>query len=265
MPANATFVLTAAQLAQTTFTAGTRVSDDLLVNVYDGIDHSEVKEFHVNVPANHAPTATASDVSATRGQVFNASSLFSASDADGDGLQYFFYDNSSDPTSGHFTVNGVAQAPNATFAVSAAQLAQTTFTAGSRLSDDLYVNVYDGNAFSGPQEFHVNVPANHAPTVTAPDHTASSGQTLAASSLFSAADADGDGLLYFFYDNSPSAASGHFEINGVAQPADTTFVASSLQLPQTTFVAGTVGDELYVNVYDGVAFSGPKAFHIDIA
>ena len=152
--------------------------------------------------------------------------MFSANDADGDDLQYFFYDNCADPTSGYFTVNGVVQAPNATFAVSAAQLAQTTFTAGSLLSDDLFVNVYDGNAFSGPQEFHINVPANQAPTVTAHNHTASSGQTLAASSLFSAADADGDSLLYFFYDNNRCRLrAATFEINGVAQPANTTFVA----------------------------------------
>ena len=32
----------------------------------------------------------------------NASSLFSANDADGDSLLYFFYDNSAAPTSGHF-------------------------------------------------------------------------------------------------------------------------------------------------------------------
>jgi len=81
---------------------------------------------------------TASDVSATKGQTISASSLFQASDADGDGLTYFFYDNSADPTSGHFTVNGVVQAAGTTFAVSAAQLAQTTFTAGSFNSDGLH-------------------------------------------------------------------------------------------------------------------------------
>ena len=59
-------------------------------------------------------------------------------------LLYFFYDNSADPASGHFTVNGVVQAANTTFAVNAAQLAQTTFTAGSRVSDDLFVNAWDG-------------------------------------------------------------------------------------------------------------------------
>ena len=61
------------------------------------------------VESNHAPTVAASDRTATRGQVINASSLFSASDADGDHLLYFFYDNSADPASGHFTVGGAVR------------------------------------------------------------------------------------------------------------------------------------------------------------
>ena len=89
------------------------------------------KEFHVNVPANQAPTVTAPDFSATSGQVINASSLFTANDADSDSLLYVFCDNSADPTSGHFTVNGVVQAAGTTFVLTAAQLAQTTFTAGT--------------------------------------------------------------------------------------------------------------------------------------
>ena len=263
--AHTTFAVSAVQLAQTTFTAGSLTSDDLFVNVHDGVAFSGPQEFHVNVPANHAPTATAGDQSASRGQIFNASSLFSANDADGDNLLYFFYDTSADPASGYFTVNGVVRAPNTTFAVNSAQLAQTTFRAGSLTSDDLFVNVYDGNAFSGPQEFHVNVPSNQAPTATVNNQTASPGQTIAASSLFSANDADGDSLLYFFYDNNAAPASGHIEINGVAQAANTTFAVSVAELAQTTFVAGTVPDDLFVNVYDGLAFSGPKAIHIEVA
>ena len=247
--AGTTFAVSAAQLAQTTFTAGTASSDDLFVNVYDGSLFSGPKEFHVNVPANQAPTVTASDFSASKGQVVNASSLFSANDANGDTLLYFFYDNSAAPTSGHFTVNGVVQAAGTTFAVSAAQLAQTTFTAGTSGSDDLFVNVYDGSAFSGPKEFHVNV-VNHAPTVTASNQTASSGQVLNASSLFSANDADGDSLLYFFYDNSAAPTSGHFDVNGVVQAAGTTFAVTQAQLAQTHFTAGTTGDDLFVNVWD---------------
>ena len=58
----------------------------------------------------------------------------------GTALLYFFYDNSADPASGHFTVNGVVQAAGTTFAVTAAQLATTTFTAGTAVSDGLFVN-----------------------------------------------------------------------------------------------------------------------------
>ena len=47
--ANQTFVLTAAELAQTTFTAGTTAADDLIVNVYDGHDFSSVKAFHIDI------------------------------------------------------------------------------------------------------------------------------------------------------------------------------------------------------------------------
>ena len=88
-----------------------------------------------------------------------------------------FYDNTSDAMSGHFTVNGVVQAANTTFGLTAAQLAQTTFTAGS-ISDDLFANVNDGFAFSGPKEFHVVVPPNHAPVLTAPDYSPT-GQVIA--------------------------------------------------------------------------------------
>ena len=97
----------------------------------DGTLNSAPASVSLNVHLNIAPVVTAFDQSAARGQVFNASDLFSATDGDGDTLLYFFYDNSADPASGHFTVNGVVQAANTTFAVNAAQLAQTTFTAGA--------------------------------------------------------------------------------------------------------------------------------------
>ena len=262
-PANTTFALSAAQLAQTTFTAGLTVSDDLFVNVYDGFAFSGPKEFHVIVPPNHAPTATVIDQSSPSGQVISVSSLFLASDADNDALTYFFYDNTADAGSGHFTVNGTVEPANTTFSVSAAQLAQTTFTAGSTVSDDLFVNVYDGTAFSQPKEFHVNVPPNHAPVATAPDHGALSGQTISASSLFLANDADNNALTYFFYDNTADAGSGHFTVNGTVEPANTTFAVSAAQLAQTTFTAGsTASDDLFVNVYDGTSFSQPKEFHV---
>jgi hypothetical protein len=263
--AGTTFAVTADQLAQTTFTAGTSgSSDDLFVNVYDGIAFSGPQEFHVNVAPNRAPMVTAPDFSAAKGQIIDASTLFSASDADGDNLLYFFYDNTAGAASGHFTVNGVVQAAGTTFAVNAAQLAQTTFTAGAGSADDLFVNVYDGTTFSGPQEFHI-VQGNHAPAATASDFSASKGQVISVSTLFSASDADNDTLTYYFYDNTPGATSGHFAVNGVVQAANITLAVTAAQLAQTTFTAGLgMSDDLIVNVSDGVSFSGNTEFHVNV-
>ena len=213
----------------------------------------------------HAPVVTASDVTATRGQIIAASALFTATDADGDTLLYGLRDNSADPNSGHFTVNGVVQAANQTFVLTAAQLAQTTFTAGTSSSDDLIVNVYDGSAFNEVKAFRVNVPPNHAPTVTAPDFSATRGQVINASALFTATDADGDTLLYGLRDSSADPNSGHFTVNGVAQAANQTFVLTAAQLAQTTFTAGTgASDSVLVNIYDGSAFSEVKAFRVNV-
>jgi hypothetical protein len=70
--------------------------------------------------------------------------LFGATDADNDPLSYVFYD--ATPGGGHFVVNGVTQAANQIFAVTAAQLAQTTFVPGPGQSDDLLVGAIDGFA-----------------------------------------------------------------------------------------------------------------------
>ena len=126
------------------------------------------------------------------------------------------------------------------------------------------MNVYDGSAFSGPKEFHVNV-VNHAPTVDGAQSNGASGHVLNASSLFTANDADGDSLLYFFYDNSAAPTSGHFEVNGVVQAAGTTFAVTQAQLAQTTFHAGTTRRRPVRERLGSASFSGPKAFHIDIA
>ena len=44
--------------------------------------------------------------------------------------------------------------------------------------------------------------------------SAKAGQSLLASSLFSATDADNDALIYYFFDNNAAANSGHFVVNG---------------------------------------------------
>nr|WP_306666327.1 M10 family metallopeptidase [Bradyrhizobium campsiandrae] len=261
--ANQNIDVTAAQLAGTTFQSGV-VSDDLWVQAFDGVAWSAWKEFHVNPAANHAPVVAASDIAATHNQTIAASSLFSVSDADGDSMTaYRFWDSTTDASSGHFVVNGVVQGANQNIDVTAAQLAGTTFQSGA-VSDDLWVQVFDGTTWSAWKEFHVNAPVNHAPVVAASDIAATHNQTIAASSLFSVSDADGDSMTaYRFWDSTTDASSGHFVVNGVAQGANQNIDVTAAQLAGTTFQSGAVSDDLWVQAFDGTAWSAWKEFHIN--
>ena len=276
MPAGTTFGLTAAQLAQTVFVAGTGTSDDIFVQVSDGQAVSNLAEFHVNI--NHAPVVTVTDMSARSGQTLQVTSLFGAIDADNDTLNYTFTDLTPDSTfedyapavnTGHFVVNGTVIAAGTSFSVSAAQLAQTVFVPGDAgTSDRLRVQVSDGQVVS-LAEFQINTAVNQAPvlTVQASDMSAKAGQSLQASSLISVTDPDHDALIYNFFDNSSAANSGHFVVNGKVMPAGTTFGLTAAQLAQTVFVAGASGvsDDVYVQVSDGHAVSGLGNFHVNAA
>ena len=86
--------------------------------------------------ANSAPMVTipSANVAASAGQVIAASSLFSITDADNDVLTYFIYDATAN--GGHFVVNGATVAAQTVVALSAYDLAHTTFVAGAGGSSD---------------------------------------------------------------------------------------------------------------------------------
>jgi hypothetical protein len=99
-------------------------ADTLWVGAYDGtLWGNWSNSFTVTGQADAAPTVTASNVTAAHGQSFAASSLFTASDADGDTIsKYAFWDTGTG--GGHFVLNGVAQGVGQEIDVTAAQLSQ---------------------------------------------------------------------------------------------------------------------------------------------
>jgi predicted hotdog family 3-hydroxylacyl-ACP dehydratase len=182
----------------------------------------------------------------------SASSLFQASDADNNSLTYFFYDNSADPTSGHFTVHGVVQAAGTTFAVSAAQLAQTTFTVGTAGTEDLFVNVWDGMSFSGPQEFHIGVAPNHAPVIASNGGGGTAAVNVAENStaVTTVIASDADPLASLSYTIAGGADAALFSINA------TTGVLSFVSAPNAESPQDAGGNNVYdvtVQVSDGAA------------
>src|SRR5262249_26044498 len=190
--------------------------------------------FTITAPMNHAPVATVSNVLLSKGQnSIAASNLFATSDADGDAItQYRFWNTGAG--GGHFVLNGAAQATNQAVLVTAAQLAQFSYQAGS-LADTLWVQAYDGYVW-GPwsNAFTVTPWFDTPATVTVVNLTATHGQSFAASSLFTTSDPDGDTISkYAFWDTG--AGGGHFVLNGTAQGANQEIDVTAAQLAQLTY------------------------------
>ncbi|MDA9435042.1 hypothetical protein XH88_25200, partial [Bradyrhizobium sp. CCBAU 51627] len=88
---------------------------------------------------------------------------------------------------------GVTQAANTEIVITAAQLAQTSYIAGSG-TDHLYVRAFDGSSWSTWQAFTAGPTP---PVVTAANVALAVGQSRAASGLFTASDADGEGITQY--------------------------------------------------------------------
>lgn len=213
---------------------------------------------------NNAPVIAASDYTIGRGQSVAASVLFSATDPDGQSIvKYQIWDDNPDPASGHWVLNGVAQAAQQNIAVTSAQLGQLRFQSGTG-SDILYVRAFDGSDWGEWKGLTVS-PVNRAAVVLAADVTPTHGQTtLSVASLFSITDPDGDAVTrYQFWDSIPDVASGHFVLNGSAQGANQAIEVAAGQLAQISFSTGSITDDLWVRAFDGFAWSAWKQFHVN--
>jgi hypothetical protein len=269
--------VTAAQLAATSFVAGA-VSDTLQIRAFDGAvwsasDNASWAPFTVTPAPNVAPVVTTANKSTTAGQTLALSSLFSVSDFEGDAItKYQLWDSTSDPLSGHFVISGVAQPARAVIDITAAQLAATSFVTGT-VNDMLQIRAFDGISWSASDSaswapFTVTPAPNNAPVVTTADTSAGHGQTLALSSLFSVSDADGDAITrYQLWDSTSDPLSGHFVVNGVAQPERAVIDLTPSQIAQTSLLVGTLGDNLQIRAFDGFTWSAPDSaswapFHV---
>src|SRR5262249_34686420 len=152
--------------------------------------------------------------------------------------------STSDPASGHFVVNGVAQGTDQNITVLTAQLAGTTFQSGSG-SDNLWVRAFDGATWSAWKEFYVNAPGNQASALA---YAATNSQNIAPSSLFTASAADGDAFRFRDFLSDP--LSGHVVggLDHVHQNVPVTADAAAGTAPES----GSESSGFWAGALDGV-------------
>jgi len=251
---NQAIVVAAGQLSQVTYQPGSG-GDTLWVQAYDGYVWGPWSSGFTVSPYTDTPaTATGINTTATHGQSFAAANLFTASDPDGDAItEYAFWNTGAG--GGHFVLNGVTQGTNQEIDVSTAHLSQLTYQSGSG-ADTLWVRAYDGTQW-GPwsSSFTVTTPVDTPATVSGINTTAAHGQSLAAATLFTASDPDGDAITEYAFWNT-GAGGGHFALNGVTQGTNQEIDVSAAQLSHLTYQSGSGADTLWVRAFDGTQW-GP--------
>ena len=115
-----------------------------------------------------------------------------------------------------------------------------------------------------PQSISAPSVENHAPTIAASDGTLLFGATVAASSLFSVLDQDGDTpTQYEFWDST--TGNGHFSVNGIEAGVNVTIPVSAADLANTQFIgsASTGTDLVWVRASDGQTWSDWKSWNMN--
>jgi VCBS repeat-containing protein len=150
---------------------------------------------------------------------------------------------------GHLTLNGDGSYSYVADISAALNSAPT----GSHLLDSFTYTASDGNGGTATKTLTVTL--DRLPVVTAANVALGVGQaSVAASSLFTASDPDGNAITtYGFMDTG----TGHFVLNGVVQANNQEIDVTAAQLSQLTYqsIPGSPADTLEVRVSDGTLWS----------
>ena len=159
-------------------------------------------------------------------------------------------------TYGHLTFNANG---NYSYAADNASALNTAPT-GTHLQDIFNYTVSDGHG--GTANAALIVTLDRAPVVIATNIVLSMGQTsVAASSMFSATDPDGNAITNYAFEGS---GAGHFVLNGAVEPTNQEIDIGAGQLSQLAFqnVPGAGPDTIEVRVNDGTLWSSWTSFDI---
>jgi VCBS repeat-containing protein len=238
---------------------------DLTWTINDGTNSYNTTS---TITVDRAPVAANNVAIDTAGATITATAtsgvLSNASDLDGDSLTVNGVSDTSHGAGsvgaslagayGHLTLNA-----NGSYSYVADNTAAISGGAtGSHLQDVFTYTVSDGNG--GTTNASLTITLDRAPVVTASNIALSTTHAVAASSLFSAVDPDGNAITTYAVEDT---GAGHFLLNGVVEPDNQEIDVTAAQLSQLTYqsVAGSV-DTLEVRVSDGTLWSNWQSFTV---
>ena len=234
--------------------------------VFDGI--VDLGAVELQVPETPVVTPVAPNINASASETLTPSQLFSVSAPVGfPVLTYELEDESTNQDNGFWVLNGAVLPNGQLTTLTAAQLSQLSFVAGSAsapVTDTLEVAASDSAGFGALASFTVMAAAHAsttAPTVTAANELKAPGLSLAASSLFSGT-AFGNNTITSYEVVDKTTDSGHWVFNGTVEPTNQVIDVTVAQLAQLTFATGYGSDTLMVRANDGSQWGSFTSFTV---
>ena len=252
---NVFFEVDASELSTVRYNAGLVVgTENFSVQVSDGQRLSNVATSQAfTVVANFFPpeiTAIPTDV--LESETIPLSSIFTVSDPEGNEVvSYFLNDRSANFNGGHLLLNGVRQPSAQFFRITANQLNNVEYVGGQfNQTENVAIQAFDGEFFSDITNVAVTTVANQfRPVTTAFNLNSRLGRVVAAESLFSFSDQDGNSLRSVsFLDTGTSPDSGFFTINGARQTAGSFFTVSADQLGAVRYNVANSSDSEIIRI-----------------
>ena len=221
--------------------------------------------------ANVAPVVSVSDTTLATSEAVLASSVMSATDANGDAITYTLWDSYGAGSSAFFRLDGVKLGAGQNLVLSQAEFDRLEIVGGTAAFEDkLWIQVTDGNTDtswfvsnvttsaasgggSGSGSGGSGGGANVAPVITTSNATLATGEVVQASTLMSATDANSDDLTYTLWDSYGAGNSAFFRLDGVKLAAGQNLVLSQAEFDRLEIVGGSgdFADKLWIQVSDG--------------
>ncbi|MEC7718525.1 MAG: M10 family metallopeptidase C-terminal domain-containing protein [Planctomycetota bacterium] len=206
------------------------------------------------------PVATIDDIDALASESYQMSNFISATDPDGFDIARYRVKYKG---AGSLFLNGVKLAKKQWHTFNASRLDELVFQTRNHATDvkttKINVRANDGSVWSLVDKGKVTADPNRfAPDVLANDRNVARNEQLAAHTMFSPSDPDGNTVKRVaFYDTGIAPDGGYFTVGGVVQGPREWFEVSAEELTSVRYNAAAILDQesFRVKVFDGMYWS----------
>ncbi len=237
-------------------------NDNFQIQVFDGKQWSDISAFAVHTIASNANQPSIVGITPIDRPIYEhvmVGNHFQVQDADNSTPRKYRFRDSA-VGGGHLFLNGIIQAENVEFEITAGQLGQVEYYTGDQAAaESIFVSASDGRFWSNWEQIAVTNRANNAaPVLTFANPLVRLESKVELTKFVNYADADGNSLKKLrIRDNSHADPSGYFMMDDTRLASSIWHEIEAKDMFRVTFVGAKQSwwDTLQFQAYDGSLWS----------